>query len=383
MKQNWKKICLAALGIFLLTANASAKESTITQENGNYVETSTQSFMVQTGGTVNLDTPFGIIEVKSWDKDEVSLSVEKATEVASEVEAKEIFGKFIVSANKEGNDIRIAVQDTVGSETFFATFRLNVPRKFNLDLDTDEGEIIMEDLDGNAEAKSGGGAIRAGNITGDLETITKGGGITIGKVDGTIKAETGGGGIQIQEGGTDTIAKTGGGSVNIGSVNGKLYAKSSGGGISVGETNGDLIAITGGGSITVGPTMGTVTIESGGGGLTIGPATGKVEAETGGGKITIEGSGGPVSAKTRGGKIIFYFPENSPATFDVEMAQEKRQRRRSQKIGIFSEFPLDINKEKGWFGGTTHTATGDINGGGNLIELTTRNSMVEIEKIKK
>jgi len=383
MKRNLQKIYLLVLGFFMLTTIASAKEGVITQENGDYVETSSQTFAVQAGGTVNLDTPFGVIEVKSWDKDEVSLSVEKATDVSSESEAKEIFRKFIVSAKKEGSDIRITVQDNVGSETFFATFRLNMPRKFNLDLDTDDGEILIGDLEGNADAETEKGSIRVGDITGNLEAITGGGGITIGKVTGTIEAKTGGGSIRIQEGGIDTNAVTGGGSISIDSANGKLYAKTGGGGISVGSTNGDLYAATGGGSISVGPVKGDLYAKSGGGDLAIGPTKGKVEAATGGGKMTIEGSGGPVTATTGGGNITFYFPEDSPATFDVEMVEKKRQRRRRQKIEIISEFPLDIKKEKGWFSSTTHTAKGDINGGGNLIELTTKNSMVEIKKLKK
>ena len=50
MKRKLKESCLLVFGFLLLTAAANAKESVITKENGDFVEKSSQSFMVQSGG---------------------------------------------------------------------------------------------------------------------------------------------------------------------------------------------------------------------------------------------------------------------------------------------------------------------------------------------
>ena len=68
------------------------------------------------GGTIYIDTTFGKLVVNSWDKEEVALSVEKTTDLASESEAKEIFDGFSVSVQKKANDILISVTDDGGSD---------------------------------------------------------------------------------------------------------------------------------------------------------------------------------------------------------------------------------------------------------------------------
>ncbi|MBW1814635.1 MAG: hypothetical protein JRJ39_13480 [Deltaproteobacteria bacterium] len=60
---------------------------------------------------------------------------------------------------------------------------------------------------------------------------------------------------------------------------------------------------------------------------------------------------------------------------------DKKQRRR-KRYEIISDFSLD-KKESGRLGGIKHTASGKINGGGDLIKLSTNNSFIYIKKIKK
>jgi hypothetical protein len=380
MRRYFKKMCLLSVGLFLLTATAIANESVITKENGDYIEKISQDFVVEAGGSVYLNTSFGSVVVKSWDKEEVLLSVNKVTDASSESTAKEVFEKFTVSAQKKENDIHIKVQDSGSSELFDVIFQLNVPRKFNLDLETDDGKIEIGDLEGNVEAETKKGSIRVGDVTGKLEAITAGGLIAIGRIGGAINADTGGGAVRIKEGGADINAKTGGGGITIGLSNGIVQVKTGGGAITVEQSNGDVHAKTGGGAITIGLANGDVYVKTGGGAIVIGPVKGKVEAETGGGKIEIGGSGGPVTASTGGGDVTIHLSEDFPATFDVELSVDKKRRRKRYKIT--SDFPLDIKKDKDWLGGIKHTATGKINGGGNLIRLSTKNSNIYIKKLE-
>jgi DUF4097 and DUF4098 domain-containing protein YvlB len=285
-----------------------------------------------------------VIFVRSWDKKEVAIYIEKILDLSNESEAKEVFDKFAVSIEQKINDFYISVQDSAGSELYGVVFYLNVPEKLNLDLDTEDGKIEIGNLEGNVSAKTAKGSIHVGNILGTLEAESAGGSIITGRIKNKIEVKTGGGSIKVGSGGADVAAETGGGSIKLGTVNGNVYVK------------------TGGGSIILGAAKGTV------------------EAKTGGGKITIEGSGNPITATTGGGDITVYLPADLPATVDAEMDEDRRQRRRRNKI--VSEFSLEITKKKGWFGSTTHTATGSINGGGSLISLSTSNSSIYIKALK-
>ena len=242
-----------------------------------------------------------------------------------------------------------------------------MPRKFNLDLETDEGKIEIGDLEGNVAVESGGGSISTGRIS------------------GTIKLVTAGGSIRVDEGGTDTNVKTSGGSINIGPANGDVYAKTNGGSITTGFVKGGIEAITNGGSINIGGSDGSVVATTNGGGINIDRAYAYIEAKTGGGKIAAtlavsnKNSDRHCTLETRGGDVTIHLPEDLPATFDAELTVEKKGRRK--RVEIISDFALDTKKEKGWISGTTHTASGDINGGGNLIKLSTRNSFIYIKKL--
>ncbi|MBW2364824.1 MAG: hypothetical protein JRF25_07070 [Deltaproteobacteria bacterium] len=405
MKRNFKKICLLAVGFFLLTTTARATEGVIIKKNGDYIEKSSQAFMVHAGGTVYLNTSFGAVVVKSWDKEEVFLSVKKTTDASSESNAKEIFGRFTVSSQKKENDIHIRVQDRVGAELFDVIFQLNVPGKFNLDLETDDGKIEIRDLEGNVKAKTKKGAIRVGDVTGKLETVTAGGAISAGKIGEATKAVTGGGSIRIKSGGTDTYVKTKGGAITVGPANGDVYAKTGGGSITIGPTKGNVLADTNGGSITVDAVEGKVKARTSGGKIEIGSSGGPVMASSGGGSIKINNArasveantnGGSIEAvlavsdksndthctlKTKGGDVTVYLPEDLPATFRAELSVDKKQRRR-KRYEIISDFSLD-KKESGRLGGIKHTASGKINGGGDLIKLSTNNSFIYIKKIIK
>ncbi|MBW1815449.1 MAG: hypothetical protein JRJ39_18010, partial [Deltaproteobacteria bacterium] len=349
MKRNFKKICLLAVGFFLLTTTARATEGVIIKKNGDYIEKSSQAFMVHAGGTVYLNTSFGAVVVKSWDKEEVFFSVKKTTDASSESNAKEIFGRFTVSSQKKENDIHIRVQDRVGAELFDVIFQLNVPGKFNLDLETDDGKIEIRDLEGNVKAKTKKGAIRVGDVTGKLETVTAGGAISAGKIGEATKAVTGGGSIRIKSGGTDTYVKTKGGAITVGPANGDVDA-----------VEGKVKARTSGGKIEIGSSGGPVMASSGGGSIKINNARASVEANTNGGSIEAvlavsdKSNDTHCSLKTKGGDVTVYLPEDLPATFHAELSVDKKQRRR-KRYEIISDFSLD-KKESGRLGGIKHTA---------------------------
>ncbi|MCP4756561.1 MAG: hypothetical protein GY866_37335, partial [Proteobacteria bacterium] len=380
MIRNAKRIGLLAVGFFLIAAHAGSKDIAIAKENSDFSVNASRTFKVQPGGTVYLETSFGNISVESWDKEEVLLSVRTASEADNESKAQEFSRRFSLSVQEKGNDIHITVEDNAGSEVPAAVYHLNVPGNLNLNLDTDEGEIEIGDMEGNVTAESQEGGIRVGDIAGKLVVKTGGGSVFAGRIGGKTTVVSGGGGIRIAEGGTDVEAATGGGGIRVGPVTGDVDVKTDGGSIDIGRVDGDVSATTGGGDVNIGSVAGAIETRSGGGLVNIVAAKGDVKVSTGGGTIEIGSAGGAVTASTGGGDITVYLTEDFPATFDVELNLNSKNRRRRKRSEIVSDFPLDIEKEKGWFGGTTHTGTGKINGGGHTIRLSTVNSSIFIKK---
>ncbi len=198
------------------------------------------------GGELRIDLDAGSVEVESHAANTVRVEVWAAG-----------FGsrgaRFDLSSN--GDDVRLS--GSVGG--WFSMLggprvrvRVRVPREFSLELDTNGGQVEVEDLRGDVRARTSGALMRVDRIVGDVDLETSGGGIDVDDVDGEVKARTSGGSIRVSEVRGDVDAETSGGSVQIRDVRGGVNARTSGGSIAVrfaSEAEGSLE--TSGGSIVV------------------------------------------------------------------------------------------------------------------------------------
>ena len=196
----------------------------------------------------------GAIYVKSSDANEVVVVVEKRVNEKDADEAQKLLDEIEVDLSHAGDDVRVDAR-MYRSRRYRGMplrFTLTVPRKYNLDLDTEGGTVEIGDLDGDVVTRTPGGDIDAGKITGEVEV------------------RTAGGRIDIESGGTRIEANTAGGSIEIG------------------DAAGNVDATTAGGSITLGPSAGDVDLKTAGGSLRIEKANGPIEARTSGGSIEAE-----------------------------------------------------------------------------------------------
>ncbi len=151
--------------------------------------TDTQVFDVAAGGTLNIDSDAGTIEVASHDEEQV---VVKVTRFGSNQE------DFIVEVSKSGNDVNIE-GDKKSSWSWNGPkirYEVTVPKSYNVNLRTGGGSIDIEDIKGEVEAHTSGGSISLGEITGDVNVKTSGGSIRVEDVAGNIRAHTSGGSIK-------------------------------------------------------------------------------------------------------------------------------------------------------------------------------------------
>ena len=177
-----------------------------------------KQFSVTGAPELTVDTFDGSIEVRSWDRNEVLVEIERRAGDAVAAEALE------VRATQEGNRIRIeAPRPRVSREVIAigarmgrsVNFVISVPRRLTLQARTGDGSILADALTGTLAFDTGDGSIRASDLQGTIRLRSGDGSIALTGADGSVDAESGDGSLQLQ-GRMDILrAQSGDGSVRI------------------------------------------------------------------------------------------------------------------------------------------------------------------------
>jgi len=186
----------------------------------------------------------GAIEVRSWDRNEVLVEIERRAASTADAQALEVVtqqqGQRVTveargpSGNRSGGDVVHLGSWRSPSVSFVVT----VPRQVSLEARTGDGSIIARDLAGTVVLRSGDGAIRVERVGGDLRVDTADGAVTVRDLQGTLDLNTGDGGVDVS--GRLDVARvhTGDGAVRLEAMTGSAM-------------KGDWSIDTGDGSITL------------------------------------------------------------------------------------------------------------------------------------
>ncbi|MCZ6507495.1 MAG: DUF4097 family beta strand repeat-containing protein [Acidobacteria bacterium] len=208
---------LAALAALVLIAPAVALADTVER-----------TFDVAPGGTLKIDTDQGSIDIRSAPGNQVRIRVERKARSGSDAD-------FELRFEQRGDDVIVTGERPgsgwFGSRRFRVRFEIEVPQRYNLDLDTSGGSISIADLEGDVDCHTSGGSISIDDIDGKVDCRTSGGGIDIGRIEGSVLAKTSGGSIRIDRSGGSVVAKTSGGNITVHEVLGSIEATTSGGNI--------------------------------------------------------------------------------------------------------------------------------------------------------
>jgi len=165
---------------------------------GRYTEREEKRFTVSGTPDVALGTFDGSIEVRSWDKSEVQVIVEKRGKSKSATDTIEI------RAEHDGNRVTVEarIRDHHGLNLHFNDSRaarliVSVPASANVLARSGDGAIDIERVDGHVQLRSGDGSIRARDMNGDLDVHTGDGSITLGGKLTSIRARSGDGSVRI------------------------------------------------------------------------------------------------------------------------------------------------------------------------------------------
>jgi DUF4097 and DUF4098 domain-containing protein YvlB len=387
---------LAALDV------SSVKQGTPERHGRTWEQRSEFAAPVKEGARLLLRVDNGAVSVLPTAGDKVRCIVILRAYTSDEAEAQRLFEKYQLKARSaEAGGVYITSQSAQGGRhgtPFGVRFQITVPQRFNLDVETQGGDITVDaPLDGEARLTTAGGDVRTSDVTGAVRIETAGGGIEVGKIGSDLIARTAGGSIRVGDVKGDARLETSGGEIATGAVTGALRAETAGGDVVIGSATGQIVARTAGGQIEIGPAGGSVRAETAGGSIRLRGARGRVVAETAGGSIDLLELEGAVRASTAVGRILaefsstkktfgssqletsmgdvyVYLPANVPLTIDaaIETAAGRQ---------IQSDFPLDIQGDKEELVPSTVRGHGSLNGGGEILRIRTVAGNIEIRKI--
>jgi DUF4097 and DUF4098 domain-containing protein YvlB len=385
MVTKLKKQLLVVMMVLFVVAMTAASAAKITEM--------LKSFDVKKGGTliVEIDDAGADIVIKTWDKNQVQVSVIGIPEV--DFENLEI--------SESGNVVRVEYDGHDGwGRSRNARITVTVPTEFNLDLGTSGGDIeVMDNIKGNVDAGTSGGDIEVAVVEGDLDLKTSGGDVTAADVLGEASLRTSGGDIEVGNVKGELIASTAGGDITVGTVDKSLKASTAGGDITIDDVGGDAVVSTAGGDIEVGKVSGSARVKTAGGDIVLGGASGTVEAKTAGGDIeclavtgSIDGAtaGGDIIAElnpkgnegsnleTKGGDIELAIPGNAKVTIEARI-RLRGHWGDDDDYDITSDFEAETHNKDS----QEIRARYVINGGGPVITLETVNGNIHIQKAAK
>jgi TonB family protein len=414
--KNWRKF---AVGVLLALAASPVFVSARRREpvNDPAAQTSAEksgSVATKPGLCLYLNADPGNVQILTDESEHVSYHV--VADVDPRVPGAEDFlRQFTLNARQVRGgvslDSKFPWREFRGR--FGVSLEIRVPRRYNLEINTQGGNISVRDIEGQVDLTTAGGTITVGRVgtfakpdaadavkTAGRDTarlVTQGGHIVIGDVAGTLTAETSGGNIvagdisgdanlhtgggQIQTGRIAGVAKleTGGGDIRVKRSGPSLTADTAGGQINLSEASGAIQAHTGGGAVQIEHVTGPTVLESDDGNIFLKQVEAQIRASTGSGTVTAwlgaaiipenaaanaHALQGESQFTSNGGDVVVYFPRHLAATIDAVV-----ERSGWRRIIADPSLPLTISDQDSESGPGTIRYEGKLNGGGNLLHV--------------
>lgn len=419
-----------------ISSACSIQEFGFERDGRDYIESDQERFEVNPGGTLTVDAELGAIHIRSSNNNEVDVLVRKRLRSTDADQVRKAFSNVEVEIKQTDKGVRIEVGQ-IRNVTYTRWFwqdwpdrvlvdiEVTVPVEFNLDLSTISGDIRTANTVGNVTAKTlsgnistgptegnlsiktNSGNIRTSPVVGKVHTVTLSGNIVIGPlngdatvgtnsgsiessfVDGNLKASSLSGSVKTGPVKNDVTVSTTGGDIETGDIGGSVHSRSLSGHISIDTVNGNAKANTTSGNIKVSNVFGVSETRSLSGDIRLGTTHGGIVASTTSGDIEGELIDTDASVDARYqfqslvGDISITLPFDMPAVIDAQIS-----------IGeiidpwlpnswhvlrhINSDFDLDVRRVQSSPGNYGIRAVGEINGGGNDIELVTNDGKIRI-----
>lgn len=232
LKNNLKTLGLSIILIVFLSANSYATD---------YTKTKSQTFKVNAGVLLDMNTEFGDIKARNWDKNEISVEATITVNANSQSKADEKFDRVQLKMDGGKDLVRIISSlesgfFSKGSNNISIDFLIYYPADSRLNLNLEFGSALFENINGNTDIEVEYGNFNANHLNGAENKIE----ISFGKFqtstinEGNIEIAYGG--CEIEEAKSLSLKTSFSGNVNIEKVD-ELLLKSSYDKVSIGEAN--------------------------------------------------------------------------------------------------------------------------------------------------
>ncbi len=349
-----------------------------------------KEFTVSPGQKLDVDLKTGgTLKITGWDKNivQVKASMRGRDEENCTVEIEQESGGVRISSYYERR------KRTNSSDM---SFEINVPNKFNLDLQTMGGGITIDHVDGTIEGRTMGGALELTQLKGSLDLTTMGGKVSLTNSDVDGKVMTMGGQVLVQDVTGNVKATSQGGNViqrNVKPRSGRgtgdeVSIKTMGGDINVDDAPDGTDVHTMGGDIHIKRAVKFARAKTMGGNIDIDAIDGRVSATTMGGEINVRMVGDPangersVEIESMGGDVSITLPAALSMDVDIILAYTKD---RDDDYKIVSDFTVKQEETKEW--DRSHGSprkyiygTGTLSGGKNKVRIKTINGNVFLKR---
>jgi hypothetical protein len=276
------------------------------------------TYPLKAGGRVSVENFNGAIEISAWDRDEVDVS---GTRYAR---TKELLDQLKVDVVPTADAVRIRTlrPSTEGRWRggYGVKYIIKVPRRTELDrIESANGALTLDGTEGNARLKTSNGAVKVNAISGTLNASTTNGAIELRNVAGDADLSSSNGGIRAHQ------------------HKGAISASTSNGGIRL-----EFTSITGNKPVRADTTNGNIEIHA--------------EAL----------NGNDIRAESNNGGITLRLPADVKATVKA----------RTSNARVNSAFEVSST----FTGEKKNRLEGAIRGGGPLLDLSTSNGSINLEK---
>lgn len=195
-------LALGGLLTALLLNPAAARAATLT-------ERFEKTYPFQDGALLALDNTNGGVTIEAWDRDQIRVVAEKKARASDEAKAREALKQVQVSARPEAGGLRVttvlpkkgsSLWDWMSGDNVSVNveYRLQVPRRARLDVETTNGGLRVKGTQGKADLETTNGGITIADVDGDLRLSSTNGGIEATDVAGAVKASTTNGRIDVR-----------------------------------------------------------------------------------------------------------------------------------------------------------------------------------------
>ena len=360
-------------------------------------ETSRREFSVAGGGKLVLDLETGAdVEIRGTGGSSVIVEYSSVCSPDCKIDFRE---------SGKGLTIRTEFLGRSSHQSSSIDLLIEVPRFFDVELDSNGGALSIDGVDGRFLGKTMGGELRLHDVRGEAELTTMGGKIelTDSELDGYLK--TMGGEVLFENVIGNVKGSSMGGNVrykNVERRNGRLGSpprtgdqldeigpdtvqiSTMGGAIRIEEAREGADVHTMGGNIRISDAEVFVRAKTMGGDIEIESIDGWVQATTMGGDVdvTVIGTGGDVNLVSMSGDIVLTVPSGFGMSLDLEIAFT-RNSRQDYRIKAPGDLTQTVTPEWDYDHGSPRKyirMAGSVSGRANSVSVRTVNGNITVRE---